>query len=79
MTEQGRWTKPAEGHGADPREIDVERRDPERARVGAETRPVVNDQEPTGAQGITSDRPGVDPGGYPEESTLDETAEDDDD
>ena len=50
--------------------------DPERAHVEAETRPVVNDQEPAGEQGISSDRPGVDPGGYPEKRVVDD-AEDD--
>ena len=72
MTEHGRWTKPAGGHGEDPREIDEERQDPEGARLQAENRPVVNDQEPTGEQGVSSDRPGVDPGGYPGKSQLDE-------
>ena len=72
MPEHGRWTKPAGEHGEDPRDIDEERRDPEQARVQAETRPVVDNQEPTGEQGISSDRPGIDPGGYPEEAEADE-------
>jgi hypothetical protein len=77
MTEQGRWTKAAGEHGEDPRDIDEERADPERARTEAETRPVVNDQEPAGEQGISSDRPGVDPGGYPEKRAIEATEDDD--
>ena len=75
MTEHGRWTKAAGEHGQDPRDIDEERLDPEKARVQAETRPVVNDQEPSGEQGISSDRPGIDPGGYPEKADTDAEAE----
>jgi hypothetical protein len=48
----------------------------ERDRREPEVRPVVNDQEPTGEQGISSDRPGVDAGGYPEEPALDKTDDD---
>jgi len=72
MTEPGRWTKPGGEHGEDPRDIDEERRDPQRTRLAAENRPVVNDQEPVGEQGVSSDKPGVDPGGYPEERPLGE-------
>jgi hypothetical protein len=54
----------------DPRDIDAERQDPERVREEAEARPLVHDQAPDGDQGITTDKPGVDPGGYPEEPDL---------
>jgi hypothetical protein len=47
-------------------DTDEERDDPEHARIRAETRPVTHDQEPAGDQGISSDKPGVDGGGYPE-------------
>ncbi len=49
----------------------------ERYRPEPETRPVVNDQEPTGEQGISSDRPGVDPGGYPGPRVVDQQEDDD--
>jgi hypothetical protein len=45
----------------------------ERDRPEPERRPVVDDQEPTGEQGISSDRPGVDPGGYPGKRVVEET------
>jgi hypothetical protein len=61
-----RWTKAPGEHGEDPRAADEEVLDPEHARELTENRPVVNDQEPTGEQGTSSDRPGVDGGGYPE-------------
>jgi hypothetical protein len=48
----------------------------ERDRPEPERRPVVNDQEPTGEQGISSDRPGVDPGGYPGKRVVDEPDDD---
>jgi hypothetical protein len=72
-------------YGEDPRDIDQERADLERAESEPDTRPVVNDQTPTGEQGISSDRPGVDPGGYPgprvvaelEDDETDETDETD--
>jgi hypothetical protein len=62
MSESSRWTKEPGGEGDDPRDIDVEAHDPDRVREAAETRPVVHDQEPTGEQGLTSDRPGAGPG-----------------
>jgi hypothetical protein len=68
MSEQGRWTKQPAGQGDDPEDIDVEMHDPDRVEHLAENRPVTNDQTPTGEQGTTADRPGVDGGGYPEET-----------
>jgi len=71
VTEESRWTKPPGERGEDPTDIDERRADPAGALLEAETRPVVNDQEPTGEQGISSDRPGVDAGGYPEDPPMD--------
>jgi hypothetical protein len=38
--------------------------------MSEQTRQITHDQEPEGAQGLSSDKPGVDPGGYPEEPRL---------
>jgi hypothetical protein len=54
-------------NGTGRHDIDDEMHDPEQARITAESRPVVDDQEPSGEQGISSDKPGVDAGGYPDE------------
>jgi hypothetical protein len=64
MTDSGRWTKASEGQGVDPRDTDAEFTDEEKAARRTETRPVVHEQEPTGEQGITSDKPGTDAGPY---------------
>ncbi len=66
MSESSRWTQDPGDQGDDPRDVDVEAHDPERVREQAETRPVVHDQEPTGEQGATSDRPGAGPPDHPE-------------
>ncbi len=66
MSESSRWTTAPEGDGDDPRDIDVETHDPDLVRERAETRPVVNDEEPTGEQGATSDRPGTGAPGQPD-------------
>jgi hypothetical protein len=55
--------------GSEP-EADEEPRESAQLRRAKGELPVVNDQEPTGQQGTSSDRPGVDPGGYPEQSRL---------
>ena len=69
-SDSGRWTTEPGGHGDDPRDIDDEMTDPEQARIDAQTRSITHDQPATGEQGISSDKPGIDPGGYPEKPTL---------
>ena len=64
-------TRPDEGDPATDLTGVRDMEDPAGARLEAKTRPVVNDQEPTGEQGISSDRPGVDAGGYPEDPPMD--------
>jgi hypothetical protein len=54
----GRWVYPAEGE--DPREIDREATDAETVQAKQSGRQVTHDQEPERAQGLSSDRPGVD-------------------
>lgn len=66
MTQDARWTKPPAGKGVDPRDTDAEFQDEELAARRQQNRPVVNDQEPVGQQGISSDKPG-DEHNYPEE------------
>jgi hypothetical protein len=46
--------------------VDAEHYDEEHVRHLEENRPLVNDQPASGEQGISSDKPGVDPGGYPD-------------
>jgi hypothetical protein len=67
MTEQGRWTREPSGQGDDPAEVDAEQYDEEHVRHLEQNRPLVNDQPASGDQGISSDKPGVDAGGYPED------------
>jgi hypothetical protein len=67
MTEQGRWTKEPAGRGEDPRRTEADQHDAERAEHVEENRPVTNDQPRVGQRAISSDQPGVDAGGYPEE------------
>ncbi len=67
MSEHGRWTREPGAAGEDPRDKDAEHEDAEAARLLAERRPVTHDQEAAGEQGISSDKPGVDGGGYPED------------
>jgi hypothetical protein len=70
MTESERWTKQPAGRGDDPRQTDADQYDAERADHLAEHRPVTNDQPKIGRRGISSDRPGRDAGGYPEEPSV---------
>jgi hypothetical protein len=67
MTGQSRWQKKPAGRGDDPAQVDAEHYDEKHARHLQKHRPVVNDQPRQGQQGISSDKPGVDAGGYPEE------------
>jgi hypothetical protein len=53
-----RYVHPAEGE--DPREIDREATDAATVQAKQRGRQVTHDQEPERAQGLSSDRPGVD-------------------
>ena len=64
---EGRWTREPAGGGDDPRQTDAEQYDEETVRRREQTRPLTDDQDATGEQGVSSDKPGVDGGGYPEE------------
>lgn len=66
MTEQGRWTREPGGRGDDPAQLDAGHYDEEHVLHLQEDRPLVNDQPASGEQSISSDKPGVDAGGYPE-------------
>lgn len=77
VSEEGRWTRPEGGRSDDHRDPDERRPDPQHVRVETETRPVVNDQKPTGAPGISSDPPGVDPGTYTETEAEEHNDSDD--
>jgi hypothetical protein len=59
MTSQDRWVHPADGD--DPREIDRENTDAEAMAERERTRHVTHDQEVERAQGLSADKPGIDP------------------
>lgn len=56
---EDRWVYPAEGD--DPRDIDRETTDAEAMVVREATRHVTHDQDVERDQGLSSDKPGVDP------------------
>jgi hypothetical protein len=59
MTSQDRWVHPADGD--DPREIDRENTDAEAMAERERTRNVTHDQEVERTQGLSADKPGIDP------------------
>ena len=59
MTSEDRWTHPAQGET--PTDTDRERADAEEVERLARERAVTHPQEQEGAQGLSSDSPGVDP------------------
>jgi hypothetical protein len=67
MSGQGRWMDEPAGKGEDPRDVDADFYDEEPALQEEGRRPVVNDQEPAGERGISSDKPGEDHS-YPEDA-----------
>lgn len=70
MTEQRRSTKEPASRGDDPRQTDADQYDEDRVEHLEQHRPVTNDQADIGERGVSSDRPGVDAGGYPERPRL---------
>lgn len=58
-TSQDRWVYPADGE--DPRDIDRENTDAATTAHREATRNVSHDQEVESAQGLSSDKPGVNP------------------
>ena len=72
----GRWTDEPAGRGVDPRELEADHYDAEHVRHLEDNRPVTDDQPRTGRMGSSSDKPGVDGGGYPEERPDEQPAVD---
>lgn len=56
---EDRWTYPAEGE--DPRDAEPAQQDAEATAEREATRHVTHEQDADGEQGLSSDRPGVDP------------------